>query len=85
MKLKPTAIEQVLGLNNAGFSYYDFGSHFRDSKKHADFYKGDKLTDAMRDSLRDQFGKWVTFGTSRPEYSPEQFSAVVIFLRAIQY
>lgn len=80
---KPTAAQQVAGLNKAGFRYFDFGTLRRDGRKTADFYKGDTLTEFMRESLKSQFGEWVTFGTSRPEYAPEIRRAVVIFPREI--
>ena len=83
MKHKPTARGQVAGLNRAGFDFYDFGTLRKDGRKFADRYKGDKLTDEMREKLKLEFGEWVAFGSSRPEYSPEQCSAIVIFLRSI--
>ena len=80
---KPTIMQQVTGLEKAGFRFHSTSTLKINGAKHADVYKGDTLTEPMRESLKNQFGEWVNFGKSESQYAPEIRRPVVYFLRKI--
>ena len=80
---KPTIMQQVTGLEKAGFRFHATSTLKSNGVKHADAYKGDILTEPMRESLKNQFGEWVTFGNSGCQYAQEIRRPVVYFLRKL--
>ena len=63
-------LKEILAFEQVGFRYHAFGSLKRDGKKIATFYKGDALTDAMKEGL-ERLIPHVFFADSRAQYAPE--------------
>ncbi len=71
--------EKVKALEDVGFRWHAYGTLSSDGSKY-DYYKGDTLTAAQKQKLKDRFGDSVRFFGSRAQYAPEIRGAIVGFL-----
>ena len=80
-KRKPTYYDFSGFLYTAGFRWHSTGTlTAKDKSKHGEFFKGDFLTDEVREAIKAKFGKWVQFFIAQSEYAPESKKPMIVLL-----
>ena len=77
---RPTAYQFIRALSRAGIRYHSTGTitQQRGNAKFGEYYETDRLSPEQRETLKNEFGKWVEFKLSRPAYAPEQSAALIV-------
>jgi hypothetical protein len=70
-------------MSAAGFSYYQTGTFTEiepPNQKYADWFKGDPMTQLMKDKLKAHAPDWIEFRDGRKQFAPELQFTLVLFL-----
>jgi hypothetical protein len=72
MTSKPTYYDFVTFAYSIGFRWHSTGTLKSKEGKFGEYLEGDNISDEIKQSMVDKFGKWVSFHISQSQYAPER-------------